>query len=270
AGHATATIARNGQLTLRGRLADGTALSATLKPDPEGAYRLFARPYGKRTDSALAGPLALLPHPALDLRYHVPRDASRLTWSKAPAAKDKTYPAGFSALALPVALDPWLPPAAARRATSTTPAQPAVNLAQRLGLAPDATTGAAPFGLDFLPAAGSPVTPAQLDALPAALDLSARGQPLIPKGLAAKPTLAFNASTGAVTGSFTLTDTVPAPTAKNPDATRNVVRKITLSGTLRQPPATEIDALLGVGHFLLPDLAKGPTPTSGEFQLLSP
>ncbi len=264
AGHATATIARTGNLSLKGRLADGTALTAVLKPDPAGAYRLFARPYGARPFSQLTGALALQPHPTLADRFLIPAGEGLLFWTKAGVAKDKAYRTGFGPLDVPVTLDPWLPPTKATRTT------PSITLAGRLGLAPDPVTGLAPFGLDYLAVADAPLTTDQIDALPAALDLAATGKPVPPSPNPAKFSLKLNAKTGALSGAFVLTDVVPAPTARNPAATKTLTRRVGVSGTLRQPPPSEPDGPVGQGYFLLPPLVTGGEQVSGEFRLLVP
>jgi|GEM_PF-2565818 Predicted periplasmic ligand-binding sensor domain len=253
AGHASGTIAATGVLTLKGKLADGSALTGSAKADQDGHYRVFVRPYAKRLDSALSGELALVAHPdqtRFSGRYHAAAADGRLFWSKAalpestPAKKqDKSYRQGFAA-ELITQLDPWLAPNT-KAATVNGVTIPAGTLVQRLGLGNSATstsevdlTFALPDDLDF---------GARSDFLPDSLDLSAKGVFSVPPPLPAKAdnpafSLKVTPGTGAFSGAFTLSD---IPTGK----TKAVTRKVTISGTLRQGP--DGTATLGHGYFLL-------------------
>lgn len=277
-GHASATIDAKGVLKLTGKLADGVKLTASASTDANGTYRVFARPYGKHIFSPFVGPLRLQPHPDADRAglYHIPVDGdSRLYWSKGfPITKSSAEPYrdGFGPIELSVALDPWLPPVKAKAATKTTPAVPAITLADRLGLVTDTTSATAAFGLDYLPPPPAALTETQIDGLPAALALTSAGKPVLPSPNPAKFALTVNPATGAFSGSFVLTDTIPAPTPQNSEATKLHPRKVSFSGILRQPPSGETDAPLGQGFFLLPALpeAASPEQLSGEIRLLAP
>jgi uncharacterized delta-60 repeat protein len=246
AGHAAASVAATGIMNLRGRLGDGVALTGTAKPDADGRFRVFARPYAKRTDSAFAGQLALVDHPdqaRFPGRHHVPADDGRLFWSKAPATADKSCRAGFAA-SVSAELDPWLPPAA-RTIVLNGVNIPAGTLVQRLGLG-DAATSTATVGLVFVLPEGVAFG-ARDNFLPGALNVSAKGVFTVPPPLPAKAdnpafTLKVTPPTGAFTGSFTLSD---LPEGK----TKPVIRKVTISGTLRQGP--DGSASLGHAHYLL-------------------
>lgn len=277
-GHAFATIDAKGVLKFTGTLADGVKVTASAFTDADGAYRIFARPYGTKIFSPFVGPLQLQPHPDTERStvYHIPVNGdSRLYWSKGfPITKSRTEPyrGGFGPVELAVALDPWLPPAPAKKAAKTTEAQPATTLAQRLAVAdtPDST---AAIGLDYVSTPEGAFSAAQIDGLPAAFTLATNNKPVLPAKAdnPAKLALSLNPKTGAFSGSFVLTDTMNAPTTKNPDAKRTVIRKVPFSGTLRQPPSTESDAPIGHGHFLLPALpnAASPEQVSGELRLLA-
>jgi hypothetical protein len=269
AGHASASIAATGVMTLTGKLADGTTLTTTAKADADGVYRVFARPYARRLQSVVAGELALEAHPdqtRFRNRFFVGAGDSSLIWTKAAlpstGTQDKAYRAGFEARVQAV-LDPWLAPSA-RVATINGVSVPAGTLVQRLGLAELATAAssvATTFVLEDESALG-----ARAAFLPATLNLSALGAFTVPAPLPVAVnnpafTLRVTPTTGAFTGSFTLSD-IPAGT------TRAVVRKVTVSGTLRQGPESET-ATLGHAHFLL-DPVVGDTSTeqvSGELQL---
>lgn len=264
-GQAAAKISTKGALTLAGRLGDGKKFTASAACDTAHAYHLFVRPYGQRAQSYLFGRLAPQSHPDLpDRRYLNAEDMKDyLLWAKA-AGPDTNYRDGIGQTILVVALDPWLPPAAAKKATKTAPAQPAVSLAARLRLAPEASSGAAPFGLDYLPATDAPFTAAQLEGLPASLLLAANGKPILPKPNPAKLALSVNPATGAFSGSFVLSDQVKPLPAK--PATRTV----SFFGTLRQTPVQSGDPVIGTGVFLLPGLTKNAPQSSGEIRFTIP
>jgi len=86
--------------------------------------------------------------------------------------------------------------------------------------------------------------------------------------------ITLSAKTGTFTGSFILTDVVPAPTVANPAATRSVPRTVPFSGVLRQAPSSSGDGVIGDGYYLLPALpgAASNEKVSGEvlFQTPSP
>ncbi|MBC8011091.1 MAG: fibronectin type III domain-containing protein [Burkholderiales bacterium] len=272
--HATATIASGGGLTLKGRLADGTPLTASAKLDVALRYRLLVKPYAKRLDSFLSGPLLLAPHPdqaRFPGRLHAPEDVNLLVWAKTalpdttkPSAQDKTYREGFAVDAL-AGLDPWLPPVVAQKATKTSPARPTIPLAQRLDLPTD-ETGAAPFFIAY--DAHVYLGESEYD-VPAEAVLALNNR-VSTADNPVKWTLTMTPATGAFSGSFVLTDTIPAPTVKNPDATKSVPRKVTFSGVLSQADAP--DQAIGYGHFLLPALpdAASTEQASGEIRLLAP
>ncbi len=250
-GQASASIAANtGVLTLSGRLADGSLVTASLKPWripaetegdlPAAGYALWTTPYGKRAESFLAGPLDLAPDQEAR-RYAIAEGA--LTWTKAaqpelPAKADANYRDGFGPLSVPVTLDPWLAPSTKA---------PIATLAQRLGLADTATSSGmfeiahGPESLDF----GNDV-----EGLPLAASLSAKGVVSAAANTTAWKITKIDAAKGVFSGSFTLHYTVSAATSTNPEATKNVTKTVTFTGQLRQPVDAE-DDLIGTGGFLL-------------------
>ncbi len=269
-GYATAAIApTTGVLTLKGAAADGSPLTASVKPNRNDTYLLWVNPYGTRAESFLAGPLPLETHPETTRfpgRYFVPLRSGRLSWKKAalpantPTSKlDKSYRAGFGPLGVQVSLDPWLPPAA-----KASGAVPAGTLAQRLGLAANATTPGAlaishgPEDLDL---------GARENLLPFEATLSPAGVLTAANAAATAWTIKITPNTGAFTGSFTLSDQLsPAPA-------KPVSRKVTFSGVLRQAPAE--DSEVATGFFLVPGfpVPKGSAPAeqpSGEIRLSAP
>jgi formylglycine-generating enzyme required for sulfatase activity len=271
-GFSTAPIApTTGVMTLKGFTADGSPLTATLKPTLDDTYLLWVNPYGTRTDSFLAGALPLQAHPErarFPGRAYIPRETSLLTWQKAAlpantavAKLDKSYRAGFGPLGVEVSLDPWLPPAT--KASGNTPAG---TLAQRLGLAANITSSGAltmshgPDALDL---------GARETLLPVTATLTPAGVFTATKASDTAWTIKITPATGAFTGTFTLRD--PAPTPAKPSATAD--RKVTFSGVLRQAPSGDPD--VAAGFFLLPGfpVPKGSAPTeqpSGEIRFSAP
>lgn len=244
-GYASAIIAADGKLALRGKLADGTALTASVASDATGGYRVFQRSYGARLASDFSGFIQLIPHPDLPGRYHSPRDRSSgdgLYWRKAEKTSDKTYPDGIVTLDFGFALDPWLPPSAAKKATRTTEAVPAVTLAQRLFLASDPAANVAfDVGYDL---AGYGADEFKLPFDNGAI-LTAKGK--VTHNLETNPTgwkATFNPATGVFTGGFTLRDPEDSPK----------VRNIAFQGILRQPPSNETAADFGAGFFIIAPL----------------
>ena len=269
-GHAKARLlARSANLSLAGKLADGTLLTATFKPTPNRAYRLWLAPYGARRDSFVAGNLQLQAHPDSSRagRFYIPADSGTvLYWRKAalpPTAKtrDRAYRSGFGPLTCAAILDPWLPPQTER---VTNPVRPAATLAQRLGLA---DTAAQSGVVEIVHGSGDTDLGASADDLPAVLVLSPAGRFMIvdPTMPANNPTgwkiLNLNPSTGAFNGRFQLRDEAP-------ETTRAIKRTVDFSGTLRQAPAGETDAAVAEGFFLLPSLDPAGEATSHEFRLL--
>lgn len=269
-GFATAPIAATtGVLTLKGNTADGSPLTASLKPTLDDTYLLWVNPYGTRADSFIAGALPLEDHPETTRfpgRAYIPRTSGLLTWQKAAlpantatAKLDKSYRAGFGPLDVEVSLDPWLPPA-----TKAVGAIPSGTLAQRLGLAANSSTSGAltiahgPAALDL---------GARESLLPLAASLSPAGVFTATNAAATAWTVKITPATGAFTGSFTLSDQIALPPAKP------VTRLVTFSGVLRQAPAG--DRELGAGFFLVPGFAvpKGAVPAeqpSGEIRFSTP
>jgi hypothetical protein len=268
-GHATATIATaNGVLGIKGFLADGSLLTASLNPtlpsQAEGpTYLLWANPYGSRTESFVAGVLPLSPHPEQTRfagRHYTPFANGLFTWKKAglptnppPKTLDKSYRAGFGPLGVQVALDPWLAPST--KATTKAPIIPAGTLAQRLALLETGTLTVIHDTTEL--GFGDRASP-----LPFSATLSATGVFTAANASATAWKLKITPTTGAFTGSFQLSDQLAPLPAKA------VVRTVNFSGTLRQAPSGE--TLIGTGFFLVPGFAKSDEQPSGEIRFTSP
>lgn len=235
AGHATGLISSTGQLKLVGKLADGTALTATLLPDAEGRYRLYANPY-KRLNSFVAGALPLTPHPDLDGRGHIAEsDGESLIWTKAAGDKDKSYRAGIDLLACALRLDPWRKPAKAGKSS------PEITLLEELDLTEDNAIGVAHSDLPGIAGAG----------LPAIVRLGNDGKfsLLEPADNPAGWQVSLNIANGSFKGNFTLRD--------------GKTRTVNFTGVLSRALSTAPGAMIGRGHFLLPP---GPDAITTELQ----
>jgi uncharacterized delta-60 repeat protein len=232
-GHATATIDARGQLRLIGRLADGAPFTSVLKADPIAGYRLFARPY-KRVQSHLAGWLDLERHPVLPDRRYLPADIANLIWLKAPGLADKSYRSGFGPLTTSVSIDPWLKPSSGQTLT---------------------TLLELPLSGNFAVSHGG-ITSNSLPDLPSDLKLNLQNKIIVtaPANNTTRWATSLNATTGALTGKVTLTDTVPAPSVNDLSATKTVTRSMPFSGVLRQPHGTGSGGPVGAGHALVSPL----------------
>lgn len=234
-GWATARIASNGRMSLVGRLADNSSLTANLEVDvaEKPGYRLFVQPYNRR-DSYLGGRLALEPHAEYAGEFRA--TSSDLDWVKASSIRDLTYRLGF-ATELEASLEPWQVP----NATQTLPSL--------LGLVTNQ-----PFGVEHSAtgSASHAVLPSQL-----ALGSSNVISVLTPVSNPRRWRMTMTPGSGAFSGSYELMDGTE-------------VRRISFGGVLRQVPTS--NSLIGAGFFLLPPLkAAGTTEqTSGAILLRRP
>lgn len=240
AGHATGVFSKTGQLKLVGRLADGTALTATLLPDSAGRYRLYVNPY-KRLHSFVAAALPVTPHPDLEGLGHIAEAAGHfLVWTKGNADKDKSYRAGIDLLNCALSLAPWRKPAKASRNG------PEVTLLDELGLEPEHDLGVAHSDLPGIAAAG----------LPTGVRIATNGKfsVLAPAENTAGWQITLSTANGTLKGKFTLRD--------------GKTRTVPFTGVLQRSLSTDPTALIGRGHFLLPAAPDAATTEthSGEIQ----
>ena len=253
-GWATATISAKGVLTLSGKTADDTKLSATLNLGSDRAYRLYVNPYAKLATSYLAGTLPLTARTDSATRWHVAAgEASEVIWRKAPGGTGANYPDGFGPLALSTRLEPWVKP------TATTP------LTSLLGLPASGQTAGRLNLLLVAPGLANIPDHTFGSTLPNTLKLDAQNlfsvvsdnYPANPTGFNAK----VNLTTGALTGGFTVPAIPPV-----------AARKVTYTGVMLQPDAADRSGLIGGGFFLLPATSTGGPLVSGtvEFNATAP
>lgn len=260
-GWATAAITPAGRLTITGRLADDSVLTASLNGDELGTYRLLYHPYGQRIYSYLGGSFTLdaLDTPAKTGGYHISAvNGATLTWRKtarpvtssSPRAQDPLFPDGFGPMEVGLTLDPWLAP------VSDGPAETRATLGQRLRLTTDRTSSAT-----LQISLGDADFGAESADLPERTDLTPNNTFSLPTSSPVEWTLrAVNLKTGRFEGGFTLEDRIAAPTSANPTATRSHKRQVHFSGVLRQPKqaANAATSPLGAGYFIL-----HPLPSTG-------
>jgi hypothetical protein len=231
AGWAVATIDAKGMLKLTGKLADGTALTASLAADAGSnpGYRLFIQPYTPaRTGAFIAGDFELKPHPTDGRRFVAFEDSADLTWVKEPRQLDSSYRAGIGPVVTRFTLDPWLPPTPAKGLV------PAVTLAERLGLIGPANAFTVEHSLISSPSFGD---------LPTTLALN--GVNVVAPANSTKWKVAITPATGAFVGSFELNDS-------------GKKRSVPFAGMMRQPRVSDPNTVIGNGNFQLPSLLKAP------------
>jgi hypothetical protein len=219
AGFGNFKVATTGKLTAAFTLADGVKVSQASFVSSTGRIIIFAPLYkgtGSIRDELTLTAQAVAGHP--------------IWFKKAQAATvvDRTYKIGIGPLTLDVMGGLYTPPV-------TVP--PAIIMGLKLPTAPNLNLDITQGG----PATGTPI-PVNLHLTPSVAAPALVTMPVLNLNLA---TLKFTTSTGAFTGTFTLTD---------PDALRPgkfVIRKATYNGQL-YPDGTS--QLVGTGYFLLPEL----------------
>ena len=118
-GYAVATLTVDGNLTFKGKTADGLPLTAALAAGEDASYRLFVRnQHGGAPGACLAANLPLTPasapvfggNGATYTRYSVAAaDRQDAYWSKPAIATSTNYRSGFGPLGLTIRLEPWNP-----------------------------------------------------------------------------------------------------------------------------------------------------------------
>ena len=233
-GYATFTVPPSGAFTLVAKLPDGSSLSAFVRPDANGGYRLFGRPHGARAHSYLAGELRLK-----DL------GPTTVVWRKSIATGtviDANFRAGFAmdGTATPAS---WTPPRAA------TTALPAITWADTLGL--ELGTGVFSFEIGGAELPGA-------SGLPGDLAIDTAGKVTLSPTTTANPRkFAFTATgkNGAVAGSFILLDG----------------RKVSFSAAMRRASGSAPEGrMIGRGFFIVPPATKGAESITGEIRLVAP
>lgn len=259
-GLATATVAKNGPLVISGALPDGKKLTGTLAVSATraGDYLMFARPYGARAQSYVAGRVQT--RRAGETAPTADEPGVPLVWRKGvkPATVKTELFAGGFAVAGVSELRRWTAPSNA------------VPLATLLGL------DVADAGVLAVEYAGAELGGSSA-ALPVAVALDARGLVSVGGANASKWNLKITPTKGSFAGSFILSDSVivPGKSGKS-DTTKIVKRTVKFSGVLRQPDANateeseEARELVGEANYLVPALVKGGEVPNGSLKLSKP
>ncbi|MFA6961514.1 MAG: hypothetical protein WC205_12235 [Opitutaceae bacterium] len=234
-GYGYATIlAAKGLLTIKGKLGDGTSLTASLAPSADGSYRWYVKPY--KTGGFFGGWIEFVPVSGITAPYKVSGTSdSELYWQKSTGTtKDKTYRAGFGPIGITATARLWTAPAS--------------GLNTALGL----TNGAlnSTFTSANLPGGDTALLPTALT-----LDNSNKIVVELPAANTDKFSAKVVTSTGAFTASLTLQD----------------ARKVTVEGVLLQQtgPLTT-GTVIGEGFFTIPSLTKGNESVTGRIQFVAP
>ncbi len=241
-GYATGKVATNGTLSLKGKLADGTAFTGSCASDASATYRLFSQPHGT-ADNYIGGSFTLTrwaTSPAL--RYRVAEaDSLDFYWYKPANIADVAHPDGLGPLALRVHMATYVPP------TSKRP------LASHLGLTKTQATKLK------LVATGGGLTASERKALVAPAKLTRSNTLVISKAAKASiwPDLALAPASGLLTGSIVVNDTELSS------------RTAPFSGVLLQLPPHERQRVLAQGFFLLPPKSDSSSATLGGAVSLS-
>ncbi len=180
-GYASVKINSGGVMTITGKNADGTPLTASLSSASDASYRLYAKP-NTNIGSYVAGWFQLSERD--EGIYHAADiDNEDLYWSLAVSTKNTAYKDGFGPLRLTARMEPW--------ANLFAPYQ--VKLEED-GL----------FGVDIY---GANITNGANN-LPEVLQLALGGQIGLTSQNLSGWSIAVNTSTGVFTGRFTVTETL--------------------------------------------------------------
>jgi len=110
-GYALAPSRADGRLDFKGKLADGTRFTASVRGDIDRAFRLFVRPYGGSANHGVISAELPMSFPHFFYQRHsVFGDAGKdAYWTKPALPGSANYRAGFGPLGLQMRLEPWFP-----------------------------------------------------------------------------------------------------------------------------------------------------------------
>ncbi len=260
-GYAVVTVSTTGLMTFTGKAGDGTTLTASLTPGPDRNYLLFLNP-NLRAASYLAGKLNLNARP--DSGFHIvpATTGSDLQWAKAAKTTDVSYRGGIPNVGLRVSMEPW----------KTVPTVPAgQTLGSFLGMGEDKV-----FDLGLTGGFNAATYSARI---PTKLGLTKLNKFRIAAGMAGSPspimdtiwanyfTLSVAPTTGLMTGTLKIEDSVPSAILGRPPTI--VKRTITITGVMLQLPSGST-AAFAHGLLSLPPLNTTVTTTTSAFTFTGP
>lgn len=227
--------ASRGKFSFTGQLGDGTKLSASLSPSPDGSYRWYAKPY-KKTGGYFGGWIKYEAISGGIAPYQMVGTAdSELYWQKddTGGTKDKSYRTGFGPIGISATSQLWA------KVTKDVSIDAALNL----------SANSCTANFTAISGADDPLLPT---------DLSFNSIYHVDVTAPAANADSFKTSilrNGLFKGAFTLQDR----------------RKVLVTGVmLQQPSATPGTTVIGEGFFLVPGLNKGDEATSGRIQFIAP
>ncbi|MCX6855328.1 MAG: hypothetical protein NTV80_10535 [Verrucomicrobia bacterium] len=261
-GYATVTIGTTGLLTMIGKAGDGTAIVASLSPGPNRNYLLFLNP-NLRAASYIAGKLNLTARPDAGFHISPATTGSDLQWAKVGKITDISYRSGIPNVGLLVSMEPW----------KTVPTLPAgQTLGSFLGLDLNEI-----FNLNFV---GEFNTTTYAQYIPTKLELTKLNKFRVAERMLGAPspildtkwatifTLSVAPTTGLITGTLKIEDSIPPTTIGRPPTT--VKRTITISGVMLQLPSGDTSPFAR-GLVSIPPLnIKTTTTTTTAFTLDGP
>lgn len=263
AGYGSATVSSTGILSVKGKLADGSTMVASIKPSATAKYSFQLSPYKSGGGFVTSFELTKEGDSTVYAVDNSEESTAFAKWSKGAAAKDKIYPLGFGPLSLSVAMNKWTAPDAKAKQT----------IAQVLGV----EDGDAKFQFDFdLSGAGLDLVNKYLGMIPKKLTVDAKGNLVPVYGDAFAPsdlkewakiwTGKVDPKTGIYTGTLTLSDLVDLDGPDNNKVPiKFVKRKVTVSGILFNVDDASVS--LAYGFTLVPPLdAKTGSTLAGSFE----
>lgn len=243
-GFATSRIAAAGNLSVSGRLFDGTKFTANLRSSTQAEYRFGQRLFAG-VGGSLSGWVRLLGRDFEGAQYYVPPGTGSDLYLVKPAnVRDRFYPAGFGPVGVTWLMDPWLNPGPGLLATSLL------------------LNDEGDFKLNIQ--IGDITNPEGNErGLPLDAKLNARGQVVVAAPNPSSFRVSLNAGTGSYTGSFVIFDTDPV-------TERSIRRTVTFFGVLIQSPETFEGSVIGQGFAILPPInARADTSITGKVEFLA-
>jgi hypothetical protein len=259
-GHGWAAVNINpaGLLAAKGKLADGRPFTGSLRATTAG-YLAYFKPYANVIDAYLAGRLALSPREGGGQHVATASDGA-FVWSKpAPVSTSDRVPA-FGPVALVARLEPWT------RITTDEGFFTQLDVSGNTlaivfdgGISETEPARPLPRELTFAVNRGAFSSSVSAPLLHDAPSSNTKAWAKVWK-------LSLNLANGTFTGHFVLSDVVAAPTAKNPDATRTVTRRVPFSGVL----LNGVESPFALGQYVVPDLVTSNPSAGGAITLGAP